>query len=96
MAQNVSRRDFSGSVGSPATAEPKPNLLFVLTDQQRRDGVGCYGKKGIITPNLDRLASDGMRFDRAYAAQPVCAPNRGTIFRAFIRTITACSKTHGI
>ena len=89
MAQNVSRRDFIGAVGSTAvelsmmsetTAEPKPNLLFILTDQHRRDGVGCYGKKGIITPNLDRLASDGMRFDRAYAAQPVCAPNRGTIF----------------
>ena len=89
MAQSVSRRDFVGAVGSAAeglsmmskaTAEPKPNLLFILTDQQRQDGVGCYGKKGIITPNLDRLASDGMRFDRAYAAQPVCAPNRGTIF----------------
>ncbi len=89
MAQNVSRRDFVGAVGSTAvglsmmskaTAEPKPNLLFILTDQQRRDGVRCYGKRGIITPNLDRLASDGMRFDRAYAAQPVCAPNRGTIF----------------
>ena len=73
MAQNVSQM-------SRTTAEPKPNLLFILTDQQRQDGVGCYGKKGIITPNLDRLASDGMRFDRAYAAQPVCAPNRGTIF----------------
>ncbi len=88
MAQNVSRRDFLGAVSSAAVglsmmsvtaAEPKPNLLFILTDQHRQDGVGCYGKKGIITPNLDRLASDGMRFDRAYTAQPVCAPNRGAI-----------------
>jgi len=89
MVKNVSRRDFLGAVGSAAVglsmignvsaSDTKPNLLFILTDQHRRDGVGCYGRKGVMTPNLDRLASEGIRFDRAYTAQPVCAPNRGAI-----------------
>jgi arylsulfatase A-like enzyme len=89
MAQEVSRRDFLGAVGGAAVglsmmgrvsaADSKPNLLFILTDQHRQDGVGCYGKEGVLTPNLDRLASEGIRFDRAYTAQPVCTPNRGAI-----------------
>ncbi|GMU23416.1 MAG: sulfatase [Phycisphaerae bacterium] len=69
---------------SPAAlaAEPdraRPNILFILADQYRQDCVGTFGNRGIHTPNLDRLAKEGMRFDRAYAAQPVCSPNRGSI-----------------
>jgi arylsulfatase A-like enzyme len=56
-----------------------PNLLFILTDQHRRDGVGSYGLIDVQTPNIDRIASEGIRFNRAYTAQPVCAPNRAAI-----------------
>jgi arylsulfatase A-like enzyme len=56
-----------------------PNLLFILTDQHRRDGVGAYGETEVMTPNLDRIATEGIRFNRAYTAQPVCAPNRGAM-----------------
>tara|TARA_Y100000588_G_scaffold194978_1_gene209076 strand:- start:8145 stop:9458 length:1314 start_codon:yes stop_codon:yes gene_type:complete len=84
------RRDFlkQGSaalaaslVGKVASvqAAPAPNLLFILTDQHRRDGVGAYGKPSVLTPNLDRIASEGIRLDRAYTAQPVCSPNRASI-----------------
>ena len=62
-----------------AQAAEKPNLLFILTDQHRRDGVGAYGLTGVKTPNLDRIATEGIRFNRAYTAQPVCSPNRGAI-----------------
>ena len=56
-----------------------PNLLFILTDQHRRDGVGSYGLIDVQTPNIDRIASEGIRFNRAYTAHPVCAPNRAAI-----------------
>ncbi len=62
-----------------ARAQDKPNLLFLLTDQHRRDGVGAYDLTPVKTPHLDRIAAEGVRFNRAYTAQPVCAPNRGAI-----------------
>ncbi len=64
-----------------ADAKPNapPNVLFILTDQHRQDCVGAYGNPDIHTPNLDRLATEGVRFDRAYTAQPVCSPNRAAI-----------------
>lgn len=58
----------------------RPNVLLVLTDQQRRDSLGCYGNPIGRTPNLDRLASRGVRFDRNYVANPICMPNRLSIF----------------
>ena len=56
------------------------NIVLVMTDSQRRDMVGCYGKPAVDTPNLERLASEGVRFDCAYNASPVCTPARGSIF----------------
>ena len=54
----------------------KPNIIFYFTDQQRWDTIGCYGQKLPITPNLDRLAQEGVVFEEAYTAQPVCGPCR--------------------
>lgn len=91
MSQEENRRDFlkrsvAGSfAGLPLAAAQlaetnrPPNLLFILTDQHRQDGVGAYGKSGVLTPNLDRVAADGIHFNRAYTAQPVCSPNRACI-----------------
>ncbi|HKJ69575.1 MAG TPA: sulfatase-like hydrolase/transferase, partial [bacterium] len=59
--------------------QSRPNIVFILTDQHRRDGVGVYGQPGIKTPHLNQIADEGIRFDNAYAAQPVCAPNRASI-----------------
>jgi uncharacterized sulfatase len=53
-----------------------PNLIFVLADDLGYGDVGCYGQKLIQTPNLDRLAADGMRFAQFYAGSTVCAPSR--------------------
>lgn len=57
----------------------KPNILFVFSDQQRWDTLGCYGQKLNVTPNLDRLASEGVRFANAFTCQPVCGPARACI-----------------
>ncbi len=67
------------TVETPGVPEKPTNILFILTDQQRQDGIGAYGKPGVQTPHLDRLAGHGIRFDRAYVAQPVCSPSRASI-----------------
>lgn len=56
----------------------KPNILWICTDQQRADSLGCYGNTWIETPNLDSLARSGVRFQNAYCQSPVCAPSRGS------------------
>ncbi len=59
-------------------AEPlrKPNIVFILADDLGYGDLGCYGQKKIKTPDLDRLAKDGVRFTQAYAGSTVCAPSR--------------------
>ena len=57
----------------------KPNLLFIFSDQQRYDSLGCYGAGWVRAPNLDRLAAEGFVFENAYVSQPVCTPARSTI-----------------
>jgi uncharacterized sulfatase len=55
-------------------------VILLMTDTQRRDMLACYGNPTMVTPNLDRLASQGLRFTRAYTCQPVCGPARAAIF----------------
>jgi choline-sulfatase len=54
----------------------RPNLLLITTDQQSADMLGCAGNPDVKTPHLDALAADGVRFEKAYAAQPLCIPQR--------------------
>ncbi|MFU8781293.1 MAG: sulfatase-like hydrolase/transferase [Kiritimatiellia bacterium] len=58
---------------------PKQTIL-IMTDTQRWDMLGCYGNADMKTPQLDRLAAEGMRFDQAYTCQPVCGPARSALF----------------
>ena len=58
----------------------RPNFLCFVTDQQRADHWGGGGNPVIRTPNLDRLAAEGLTFDRAYVANPLCMPARATLF----------------
>ena len=58
----------------------RPNVLCFVTDQQRRDHVGCAGNAHISTPNIDRLAASGVRFDRCYVNNPICSPSRATMW----------------
>ena len=60
-------------------AVAQPNIVFFMTDQLRRDALGCYGNLLCQTPNLDRLAADGVRFDQAYTVSPVCSPARASL-----------------
>lgn len=56
------------------------NVLILITDQQRRDSLGCYGNPGAQTPCLDRFAQSAVQFERAYVANPICMPNRHSLF----------------
>ena len=58
------------------TKNNRPNIVFITTDQQRTDALGCYGSAQVKTPHLDALAARGTRFDRAYCPCPICIPSR--------------------
>src|SRR5262245_64873455 len=63
----------------PATAAERPNVVFILVDDLGAHDLGCYGSTYHRTPNLDRLAQQGLRFTAAYAACPVCSPTRAAL-----------------
>lgn len=58
----------------------RPNILFILTDQQRYDTINALGYDHCITPNLDRLVKDGVSFSQCHVTAPSCAPSRASLF----------------
>lgn len=72
------------------TAERRPNLLFIFTDQQRADSLGCYGNSLVQTPTLDRLARESFVFENCYVTQPVCTPSRSSIMTGLYPHTTGC------
>src|SRR6516162_3047250 len=67
---------------APATfagTRAKPDIVFILADDLGINDLHCYGRQDHDTPNLDRLATQGMRFTCAYCAQPICSPSRAAI-----------------
>lgn len=63
----------------PHAASARPNIVFFLIDDLGYGDLGCYGNRFAETPNMDRLAREGMRFTNAYASAPVCSPSRASI-----------------
>ena len=74
------RRQFLGTLAAAELAHghaaAHPNILLIITDQQRASMLSCAGNPWVKTPNLDSLAANGVRFERAYVANPVCSPSR--------------------
>jgi len=68
----------------------KPNIIFFFTDQQRWDSCGCYGQPLPITPNLDRMAGEGVKFENAFTCQPVCGPARACLQTGKYATEVGC------
>ena len=60
-------------------SDRQPNLLFIYADQHRADVMGCAGNDIVVTPHLDRLASEGVRFDQAWTEGPICQPARASL-----------------
>ena len=69
---------------------PTPNILWICTDQQRFDTLGCYGNPFVTTPNLDRLAQRGVLFEHAYCQSPVCTPSRASFLTGRYPRTTRC------
>jgi len=92
MSAHPTRRSFLGRLGAgaaalmfpessarPSTNRPggrKPNIIFILVDDLGYSDTGCYGNSFCDTPNIDRLAAEGMRFTSGYAAAPICSASR--------------------
>ena len=72
-----------------------PNyIIFYFTDQQRWDTCGCFGQPLDITPNLDKLAQEGVKFDNAFSPQPVCGPCRALFQTGKYPTETGCFRNN--
>ena len=70
------------------------NLLFIFTDQQRPDTLGCYGNALVQTPHLDALAASGTHFENAYCTQPVCTPSRAALLTGQYPHTSGCIENH--
>ncbi|WP_231741793.1 sulfatase family protein [Stieleria varia] len=80
--------DDSPSVG-------RPNIVFLLSDDQCTYSVGCYGNPDVQTPHMDRLAADGIVFDRHYVTTAICMASRATIMTGKYEYKTGCNFEHG-
>ncbi len=68
----------------------RPNIIFLFSDQQRHDTLGCYGQKLDVSPNLDKMAEKGVIFSQAYTNQPLCGPARACIQTGKFPTEVGC------
>jgi len=75
--------------GAEADLAPRPNIIFLLADDQRHDVLGCYGNELIETPCIDALAAEGIRFDNVFTQVPICAASRASLFSGLSQ------RTHG-
>jgi len=85
----ISRRTLLGSLAAPLLAQRKrPNLVLIFADDLGYGDLSCYGHPTIRTPNLDRMAAEGMRFTQYYSANPLCSPSRASLMtgRMHVRT----------
>src|SRR6185369_11258475 len=87
MSSILTRRDFvKTSAAAAATVrnlhatEKRPNILFIMTDQQALGAVSAHGCRDLHTPNVDRLVRAGVSFQESYCADPLCSPSRSSIF----------------
>lgn len=73
---------------------PRPNIIFIFSDQQRADTMGCYGQPLPVTPVLDGVAREGVLFTNAYTPQPVCGPARSCLQSGLHATATGCFRNN--
>lgn len=78
--------------GAPSDASKRagdrPNIIYIMTDQQCADAMSCAGNMDVSTPNMDRLADHGIRFTNAYCAMPLSGPARGAMFTGYMPSET--------
>jgi arylsulfatase A-like enzyme len=98
MPHHLNRRDFFGlmGAGSATAALPRlfgatgerPNIIYMMADDHDAHAISAYGSKVNTTPNIDRLAKEGMRFDNCFCTNSICTPSRGVILTGQYSHIT--------
>src|SRR5713101_3286084 len=81
-------------VSQPAKLPRKPNLILFLPDQQRADTLACYKGKKVHAPNLNKLASESVVFERTYVTHPVCTPSRSSLMTGTWPHINGCNRNN--
>ncbi len=79
LVMSLSLVALAGFTNAEAREPSRPNIIFLLTDDQRYDTMGITGNTVIQTPELDKLGGEGVVFDRSYVVSSACAPNRAAI-----------------
>jgi arylsulfatase A-like enzyme len=80
---------------SAGFAAKRPNIIYLMSDDQSTYTMGCYGNPDVQTPNLDRLAADGMAFDNHYDTTAICMASRATVMTGMYEYKHGCNFTHG-
>ena len=88
---------LSALTGLSATNNSRPNFVFIIGDDISAEDFGCYGNPGIHTPNIDRLAAQGLRFTQAYLTASSCSPSRSSIFTSrYPHNLETAAELHGL
>jgi arylsulfatase A-like enzyme len=95
----MKRREFLAASGAASALGQsmggRPvNILFLISDDHTAADLGAYGNAAVTTPNLDRLAREGMRFEKCFVTSPQCSPNRSAIFTGATAHTTGTSRLH--
>ena len=72
----------------------RPNIILYLSDDQDKLDFGCYGNPNVKTSNVDKLASEGIKFNNFYTSQAICAPSRSQIFTGMYPVKNGCMANH--
>lgn len=86
---------FFIGLGSVLIADERPNIIFLFTDDQSYKAMGCMGNDEIKTPNMDKLGSDGVIFDRHYNTTAICMASRATVMTGLLEYKHGCNFHHG-
>ena len=78
-----------------AQAAERPNIVFLFSDDQTARAVGCYGNPDVITPHLDKLARDGVRFSNHYNTTSICMASRCSVLTGLYEYRHGCNFEHG-
>lgn len=78
-----------------ATVPSKPDVLVILADDLARNELGCYGGRNVPTPNIDRLAGEGLRFTRVFASEAMCSPTRASLYTGLYPVRNGTYRNHG-
>ncbi|MGV2337550.1 MAG UNVERIFIED_CONTAM: sulfatase-like hydrolase/transferase [Planctomycetaceae bacterium] len=81
-----------GSSAGGSSGRARPNILFLLTDDQRWDAVGVAGHPSLKTPHIDRLANEGVHFRNAFCTTSLCSPSRASILSGLYAARSRCGE----